>query len=91
VDLLQRGLIGAVRFYRRGISPLKPAVCRFEPTCSSYMLEALERYGAVRGTWLGVRRILRCQPFCRGGWDPVPDLPGEQRSGASSGDLDEGA
>jgi uncharacterized protein len=91
LDLLQRSLIGAVRFYRRGISPLKPPVCRFEPTCSAYTLEALERYGALRGTWLGVRRILRCQPFCRGGWDPVPDLPGDLRSGAASSDLDEEA
>jgi uncharacterized protein len=77
MDLLQRALISGIRFYRRGISPLKPPVCRFEPTCSAYALEAVERYGALRGTWLGVRRILRCQPFCRGGFDPVPDLRGD--------------
>lgn len=70
--MLQRALIGAVRFYRRGISPLKPPVCRFEPTCSAYALEALERHGAFRGTYLTVWRILRCQPFSKGGYDPVP-------------------
>jgi uncharacterized protein len=70
--VLARILIGAIRFYRKGISPLKPPVCRFHPTCSAYGLEAIERYGAGRGTWLLVRRIVRCQPFCKGGYDPVP-------------------
>jgi uncharacterized protein len=70
--MLKRALIGAIRFYRKGISPLKPPVCRFEPTCSAYALEAVERYGAARGSWLAVRRILRCHPFCKGGCDPVP-------------------
>ena len=72
MDLLKRGLIGAIRFYRRAISPLKPPVCRFEPTCSAYALEAIERHGPWRGSWLGLRRLLRCHPFCRGGYDPVP-------------------
>lgn len=70
--MLKRGLIAAIRFYRRALSPLKPPVCRFEPTCSAYALEAIERYGAMRGAWLGIRRIVRCQPFSRGGYDPVP-------------------
>jgi uncharacterized protein len=70
--MLKRAMTGAIRFYRKGISPLKPPVCRFEPTCSAYALEAIERYGAAKGAWLSVRRILRCQPFCRGGYDPVP-------------------
>src|SRR5690606_5788813 len=70
--MLQRAVIGAIRFYRRAVSPLKPPVCRFEPTCSAYALEAVERYGAARGSWLAVRRILRCHPFCKGGYDPVP-------------------
>jgi uncharacterized protein len=65
-------VIAALRFYKRGISPLKPPVCRFEPSCSTYMLQAVERYGAGRGVWMGVRRLLRCQPLCRGGYDPVP-------------------
>jgi uncharacterized protein len=70
--MLQRALIGGIRFYRKALSPLKPPVCRFEPTCSAYALEAIERYGSLRGGWLALRRILRCQPFCRGGYDPVP-------------------
>jgi putative membrane protein insertion efficiency factor len=70
--VLQRALIAAIRFYRRGISPLTPPSCRFTPTCSQYGLEAIQRYGAARGSWLTLKRLLRCQPFCRGGYDPVP-------------------
>jgi hypothetical protein len=70
--LLARAMIAAIRFYQKGISPLKPPVCRFMPTCSQYGAEAIERYGAARGGWLLVKRLARCQPFCRGGWDPVP-------------------
>jgi uncharacterized protein len=70
--MLQRILIGGIRFYRKGISPLLPPSCRFEPTCSAYGLEAIQRHGVAKGGWLTVRRILRCQPFCRGGYDPVP-------------------
>jgi uncharacterized protein len=65
-------MIAAIRFYRKGISPLKPPVCRFTPTCSAYGLEAIEKYGAARGSWLLARRLARCQPFSRGGYDPVP-------------------
>ena len=65
-------MIAAIRFYRKGISPLKPPVCRFTPTCSAYGLEAVEKYGAARGGWLLVRRLARCQPFSKGGYDPVP-------------------
>jgi uncharacterized protein len=70
--VLARAMIAAIRFYRKGISPLKPPVCRFTPTCSQYGLEAVERYGAARGGWLLVKRLARCQPFCKGGYDPVP-------------------
>lgn len=70
--MLQRAMIAAIRFYQKGISPLRPPSCRFHPTCSQYGLEAVERYGPARGTWLLVKRLLRCQPFCRGGYDPVP-------------------
>ena len=70
--MLQRALIAAIRFYRRGISPLTPPSCRFTPTCSQYGLEAIQRHGAGRGSWLTLKRLLRCQPFCRGGYDPVP-------------------
>jgi putative membrane protein insertion efficiency factor len=70
--VLARALIAAIRFYRKGISPLKPPVCRFHPTCSAYGQEAIEKYGAARGGWLLVKRLARCQPFCKGGFDPVP-------------------
>ncbi len=65
-------MMSAIRFYQKGISPLKPPVCRFQPTCSHYGLEALQRYGAARGSWLLLRRLLRCNPLCKGGFDPVP-------------------
>jgi putative membrane protein insertion efficiency factor len=70
--MLARLMLAAIRFYRKGISPLTPASCRFHPTCSAYALEAIEKYGAARGGWLALRRLLRCQPFCKGGYDPVP-------------------
>lgn len=70
--MLARAIIAAIRFYRKGISPLKPPVCRFHPTCSAYGQEAIEKYGAARGGWLLVKRLARCQPFCKGGFDPVP-------------------
>lgn len=57
--------------YRAVVSPFLPPACRFEPTCSEYAREAVEKYGAVKGTWMGLKRILRCQPFCKGGHDPV--------------------
>ena len=65
-------LIWLVRFYQVCISPLKPACCRFTPTCSQYALEAVEKYGFVKGGALAAWRILRCNPLCRGGYDPVP-------------------
>ena len=70
--MLARALIATIRFYQKGISPLTPPACRFVPSCSQYGAEAIERYGAARGGWLLLRRLARCQPFCRGGWDPVP-------------------
>lgn len=65
-------LIGMIRFYRFFISPLKPPCCRFTPTCSEYALQAIEKYGALKGSWLAVKRIIRCNPFCKGGYDPLP-------------------
>ena len=61
-----------VQFYRKFLSPLKPPCCRFTPTCSAYALEALRVHGAVKGTWLTVKRVLRCNPFGGSGYDPVP-------------------
>ncbi len=62
----------ALRGYKRWISPLLPNACRFVPTCSDYALEAVELHGALRGSWLAVGRLLRCHPFARSGFDPVP-------------------
>ena len=62
-----------LRGYKRFLSPLLPPACRFEPTCSMYMAGAVERFGALRGLWLGLRRLGRCQPLCVGGHDPVPE------------------
>lgn len=69
---VQRLLMGAVRVYRVFLSPVVGGACRFEPTCSVYALEALERHGAADGAYLATRRVLRCHPFCAGGLDPVP-------------------
>ena len=68
----QMVLKGLVLFYRHGPGRLLPQVCRFRPTCSEYMLKSLELHGAVRGTWLGTRRICKCHPWHDGGLDPVP-------------------
>jgi hypothetical protein len=67
-----RCLAAVVRFYQLGISPLLGPSCRFAPTCSEYAREALTEHGAWRGGWLALRRLLRCNPFCEGGYDPVP-------------------
>lgn len=64
-------LISLLKAYKRWISPMLPSACRFHPTCSVYAMEAIGRYGAVRGTWLTIRRILKCHPFHAGGLDPV--------------------
>jgi putative membrane protein insertion efficiency factor len=64
-------LVGMIRFYQLAVSPLKGSTCKFSPTCSQYMREALERRGVVRGLWSGIGRILRCHPFSSGGYDPV--------------------
>ena len=64
-------LVGFLRFYKAAVSPLLPPSCRFVPTCSEYAAEAVQRYGALRGSWMGARRLLRCHPFHPGGYDPV--------------------
>ena len=73
-SLVGQVLIRAVRGYQRRLSPLKGApTCRFTPTCSQYALEAIEKHGALRGSWLATWRIARCQPLNKGGFDPVPE------------------
>ena len=72
---MKKLLLGLIRFYRRQISPCKRPCCRYFPTCSEYAQEAVERFGAGVGGYLAVRRILRCHPFAKGGYDPVPELP----------------
>jgi putative membrane protein insertion efficiency factor len=68
---MQGFLIWMLRFYKRWISPLLPSACRYYPTCSEYMSEAVLKYGAVRGCFLGLKRLLRCHPLHPGGFDPV--------------------
>lgn len=69
---MKRFLLAMVKFYRIAISPYRPACCQYYPTCSQYALEAIEKYGAWKGGYLAFRRILRCNPFHKGGYDPVP-------------------
>ena len=68
----KRAILWSIRFYRGAISPAHPPCCRYFPTCSEYAYEAVEKYGAVKGGCLAVRRILRCHPLREGGYDPVP-------------------
>lgn len=70
-SISQQALLGLLRAYRWAISPLLPPACRYVPTCSEYAMEAVERYGALRGSAMAVWRVLRCHPFTRGGVDPV--------------------
>jgi hypothetical protein len=69
---MKTALLFLIRFYRAAISPLFPPSCRYVPTCSAYAMEAIGKYGAAKGGWLALRRILRCHPFHKGGYDPVP-------------------
>jgi putative membrane protein insertion efficiency factor len=68
---MRKVMIATLRCYKRFLSPWLPSACRYQPTCSEYMMEAVEKYGALRGFGLGVRRLLRCHPFHAGGFDPV--------------------
>ncbi len=73
-------LIGLLKAYRFAISPLYGQVCRYHPTCSAYALEAVQTHGAVRGTWLAMRRVARCHPWAAGGFDPVPSSKNRRSS-----------
>jgi len=68
---VQWALLGAIRVYQKTLSPLLGPTCRFYPSCSHYAYEAIQRYGAIRGGWMAIRRLSRCQPFNPGGYDPV--------------------
>jgi len=80
---MKRLLVGMIRFYKKYISSGLPPSCKYHPTCSQYAIDALERFGAVRGTILAAWRILRCNPFSRGGFDPIPEhfCEGKQKCG----------
>ena len=67
--------LAVIRFYQHGVSPMLPPSCRFTPSCSHYTYGAIERFGLWRGGWLGFKRVCRCNPLCKGGFDPVPELP----------------
>ena len=82
-------LIVFIKLYRRILSPILPGACRFTPTCSEYAIQALTRFGAIRGSLLMVWRILRCNPFCRGGYDPVPERFTFKRQGLDKTNDDE--
>ncbi|PFN96414.1 membrane protein insertion efficiency factor YidD [Bacillus sp. AFS076308] len=71
--MLKKIFILLIRFYQTVISPIKPPTCRFYPTCSQYGLEAVQRFGAIKGGWLTIKRISKCHPFHPGGVDPVPE------------------
>lgn len=69
---ITQGVVSCIRFYQKRISPLFPPSCIYKPTCSQYAVEAINKYGLARGGWLAIKRILRCHPFHKGGYDPVP-------------------
>ncbi|MXZ80167.1 MAG: membrane protein insertion efficiency factor YidD [Gammaproteobacteria bacterium] len=81
IDLPRRCLLGLIRLYQLAISPYLGRNCRFYPCCSRYAMEAIDRYGALKGTALSVTRIARCHPWNEGGYDPVPEaMPGRERA-----------
>ena len=76
---MKKIVIGMIKIYQKVISPLTPPSCRFYPTCSHYGIEAVEKHGALKGSWLAVRRISKCHPFHEGGFDPVPEKVSEKK------------
>lgn len=81
--MVARFLLVLIRFYRRGISPLLPASCRYTPSCSAYTEQAIQRFGAMRGSWLAARRLLRCHPWGGSGYDPVPEITRGKSAGSN--------
>jgi uncharacterized protein len=82
-------LIGLLRAYRLLISPIYGQVCRYHPSCSAYALEAVTEYGALRGSWLALRRVARCHPWAPGGYDPVPRRDGDSHGSQYSEDSED--
>ncbi len=81
--MCKNAILLILRFYRYCISPMLGPHCRYYPSCSAYASEAVERFGLVRGGWLGLRRLSRCHPWCAGGVDPVPDLQPNKKPSAT--------
>ncbi|HMN90561.1 MAG TPA: membrane protein insertion efficiency factor YidD [Saprospiraceae bacterium] len=86
-QLLKQLFILPVRFYQLAISPLLPSSCRYQPTCSHYMIEAIQEWGPLKGTWLGLRRIGRCHPWGGHGYDPVPKKMPKSNSNHTTSNL----
>lgn len=84
--MMARVLIFLIQLYRNTVSPLRLPTCRFTPTCSQYAVEALSEYGVVRGGWLSIVRLVKCGPWHRGGWDPIPERRAPHAEGAVADD-----
>lgn len=78
-----RGVIFVIQLYRNMISPLRLPTCRFMPTCSQYAVDALREYGLIKGGWLALVRLLKCGPWHKGGWDPIPEREGDAHQGCA--------
>jgi uncharacterized protein len=85
-----RAVVQLIELYRNAVSPLRLPTCRFTPTCSQYAVDALLEYGFLRGSWLTIRRLARCGPWHRGGWDPIPERTAQQSAKCSCGDAGDG-
>ena len=82
--MIAKSALAILKFYKLAVSPYLPSTCIYQPTCSEYTAEAIEQHGVLRGTWIGMKRIVRCNPFTTGGLDPVP-VRNEDAISATSG------